>query len=273
MILIFCAFGAELGPLRMLLSDVTPLADDHLRGFRGRVGESTVTLIASGIGVRRAQQAVALALDRFYEVDGIITTGVAGALHADLPIGRVVLADRLIVRRGEEFAAEAVVEAPLSHRETFATALGAARITYATGPLLTSRRAIAKVDDKRRAHEALGAIAVDMESAVIALEAAQPRAAVRLHPDHHGYGHREHRRCATRRRTWPGQAARRRGGADRAAAPRAFLDETDAKSARRHPQHGRGDRRRTQLGRLASGRMGLTLGCCDVGSASGVLET
>ena len=97
----------------------------------------------------------------------------AGALHADLPIGRVVLADRLMVRRGEEFAAEAVVEAPIGHRETFAAALRAARITFATGAILTSRRAIAKVDDKRRAHEALGAIAVDMESALIALEAAR----------------------------------------------------------------------------------------------------
>ncbi|MGO9268112.1 MAG: hypothetical protein ACLQBA_25010 [Candidatus Binataceae bacterium] len=171
MILIFCAFGAELGPLRALLSDAQPLADTELRGFHGRAGGADVTLVASGVGIRRAQRAATLALDRFNEVEGIITTGVAGALHADLPIGRVVLADRLMVRRGEEFAAEAVVEAPIGHRETFATALSAARITFATGGLLTSRRAIAKVDDKRRAHEALGAIAVDMESALIALEA------------------------------------------------------------------------------------------------------
>jgi len=172
MILIFCAFGAELGPLRALLNDSKPLADSELRGFQGRAGGADVTLVASGVGVRRAQRAATLALDRFNEVEGIITTGVAGALHADLPIGRVVLADRLMVRRGEEFAAEAVVEAPIGHRETFATALSAARITFVTGGLLTSRRAIAKVDDKRRAHEALGAIAVDMESALIALEAA-----------------------------------------------------------------------------------------------------
>jgi nucleoside phosphorylase len=96
---------------------------------------------------------------------------VAGALHADLLIGHAVLADRLMVRRGEEFATDAIIEAPHTHRETFAASLGAARIRYMTGPLLTSRRAIAKANDKRRAHEALGAIAVDMESAVIALEA------------------------------------------------------------------------------------------------------
>ena len=173
MILIFCAFGAELGPLRALLSDAKPLAGNELRGFQGRAGGAAVTLIASGVGVRHAQRAATLALDRLDEVEGIITTGVAGALHADLPIGRVVLADRLMVRRGEEFAAEAVVEAPIGHRETFAAALSAARITFATGAILTSRRVIAKVDDKRRAHEALGAIAVDMESALIALEAAR----------------------------------------------------------------------------------------------------
>jgi nucleoside phosphorylase len=170
-ILIFCAFGAELAPLRKLLNDATPLAGDHLRGFRGTVGGSAVTIVASGIGVRRAQQSAAIALERFSEVDRIITTGVAGGLHADLAIGHAVLADRLIVRRGEEFAAESVVEVPHIHREIVAKSLGSARITYTTGPLLTSRRAIAKADDKRRAHEALGAIAVDMESAVIALEA------------------------------------------------------------------------------------------------------
>lgn len=170
-ILIFCAFGAELGPLRNLLSDARPLPGSELRGFQGRAGGTDVTLVASGVGVRRAQRAATLALDRFSAVEGIITTGVAGALHADLPIGRVVLADRLMVRRGEEFAAEAEVEAPVAARATFAAALSAARIEFATGALLTSRRAIARVDDKRRAHEALGAIAVDMESALIALEA------------------------------------------------------------------------------------------------------
>jgi adenosylhomocysteine nucleosidase len=172
MILIFCAFGAELGPLRSLLTDARPLTVNELRGFHGLAGGAQITLIASGIGVRRAQHAAVLALERFGDIEGVITTGVAGALHADLPIGRVVLANRLMVRRGEEFATEAELEAPASHRETFARALDAARIEFSTGPLLTSRRAIARVEDKRRAHEALGAIAVDMESAVIALETA-----------------------------------------------------------------------------------------------------
>jgi adenosylhomocysteine nucleosidase len=172
-ILIFCAFGAELGPLRTLLTDARPLTGSELRGFEGRACGSKVMLIASGIGIRRAQHAATLALSRFNSVEGIIITGVAGALHADLPIGRVVLADRLMVRRGDEFAAETEVEVPLTHREPFAAALDTARIAFAAGPLLTSRRAIAKIADKRRAYEALGAIAVDMESAIIALEAAK----------------------------------------------------------------------------------------------------
>jgi adenosylhomocysteine nucleosidase len=172
-ILIFCAFGAELGRLRTVLSDAKPLTGGDLRGFHGHAGSSEIVLIATGIGVRRAQQAAALALERFDRVKGIIITGVAGALDAALPIGRVVLADRLMIRRGDEFAAEMEIEAPLAHREPFAAALEAARITFAIGPFLTSRRALAKVADKRRAYEALGAIAVDMESAAVALEAAK----------------------------------------------------------------------------------------------------
>src|SRR5262249_37667145 len=62
---------------------------------------------------------------------------------------------------------------PRAHRELFAAALDAARITFAIGPFLTSRRVLAKVADKKRAYETLGAIAVDMESAVVALESAK----------------------------------------------------------------------------------------------------
>ena len=173
MILIFCAFAAELGRLRTLLADPKPLTGSGLRGFRGCAGDSEISLIASGIGLRRAQQAAALALDRLERVNGIIISGVAGALDAALPIGRVVLADRLLVQRGYEFAAEIEIEAPPYHREAFAAALDGARITFAIGPLLTSRRVLATAIDKRRAYEALGAIAVDMESAVIGLEAAK----------------------------------------------------------------------------------------------------
>lgn len=173
MILIFCAFGAELGRLRTLLADAKPLTGGNLRGFQGRTGRSEVALIATGIGVRRAQQTVKLALDRFDRVQGIIITGVAGALDAALPIGRVVLANKLMLRRADEFATDMEIEAPHAHREPFAVALDGARITFAVGPLLTTRRVIATVADKRRAYEALGAIAVDMESAVVALEAAK----------------------------------------------------------------------------------------------------
>jgi hypothetical protein len=78
-----------------------------------------------------------------------------------------------MIRRGEEFASQMEIETPLNYREPFAAALDAARIKYEVGPLLTSRRVIAKVADKRRAYEELGAIAVDMESALIALEATR----------------------------------------------------------------------------------------------------
>jgi adenosylhomocysteine nucleosidase len=174
-ILIFCAFGAELRPLRTLLTEVKALTGSELRGFQGRAGGSDVTLIASGIGIRRAQQAAALVLDHFNGVEKVIITGVAGALSPDLPIGRVVLADKLMVRRGDEFAAETEFEAPLTYRESIAAALDNDRIKFAVGPLLTSRKVIAKVADKVQAYETLGAIAVDMESALIALEAAKRR--------------------------------------------------------------------------------------------------
>jgi adenosylhomocysteine nucleosidase len=171
-ILIFCAFGAELSSLRRLLNNVRPLRQDGLRGFDGYVGHSKVTLIATGIGMRRARHVAALALGHFQNIEWIVTTGVAGALDDTLGIGGIVVADRLMVWRGREFELEAEIEAPTYHRERFGAALNAAPMPFVIGPLLTSRRVIAKAPDKKRAHDAFGAIAVDMESAIIAFEAA-----------------------------------------------------------------------------------------------------
>ncbi|GEM_PF-2377038 len=171
MILVFCAFGAELGSLRQLLSDIQPLTRRGLRGFQGFVGGSQVALIATGIGTRRARQAARLAFDCFKDVQWMVTTGVAGALDAALPIGRVVVADRLMLRRDDEFELDTEIEAPVHCRERAGAALGAAPAPFVIGPILTSSQVIAKAADKKRAYEALGAIAVDMESAIIALEA------------------------------------------------------------------------------------------------------
>jgi adenosylhomocysteine nucleosidase len=171
MILIFCAFGAEFAPLRARLRNATNLYGG-LRGARGDLGGKPATIVVSGVGLRRARESAARAFDTLRGVDHAILTGVAGALHADLQIGDVVIGDRLILRHEQEFASAQILEIAAERVERLAAVLRAAGIHHRRGTMLTSRRAIAIASDKQRAHLALGAIAVDMESAVIADEAA-----------------------------------------------------------------------------------------------------
>ena len=64
------------------------------------------------------------------------------------------------------------IEPALKDFETYSSALDAAGIRYTRGALLTVKYALATGAEKRLAAEHTGAVAVDMETAVIAFEAA-----------------------------------------------------------------------------------------------------
>jgi adenosylhomocysteine nucleosidase len=172
MMLVFCAIGAEFAPLRARLRDCAAIDNTAIRGCSGELAGTPVTLVVSGVGIRRARHSATLALDTLTGVECVMSTGVAGALRSDLQIGDVVIGDRLLMRREEEFASDQTIEVASERVELLAAALRAANIDHTRGAVLTSRRAIAKALDKQRAHAAMGAIAVDMESAVIAHEAS-----------------------------------------------------------------------------------------------------
>ncbi|HZP44695.1 MAG TPA: 5'-methylthioadenosine/S-adenosylhomocysteine nucleosidase [Candidatus Binataceae bacterium] len=172
MMVVFCAFGAELGPLRARLRRPERLGRPGLRGYRGRLGEQEVALVVSGIGIRRAQATAGLALDNLEDVSGVMIAGVAGALHEELGIGDVVVGDRLMLRREDSFTTEHQLEVSPVHLTAALSGLQSQRIKHTRGAIITSRRVVATAAEKRRIRATLGAIAVDMESAVIAQQAA-----------------------------------------------------------------------------------------------------
>jgi adenosylhomocysteine nucleosidase len=172
LILIFCAFGAELDPLRARVQVEKGLDIKGIKGCYGRLGTTKVVLAASGIGMRRAQESARRALDEIPAVDLIILTGVAGALADNLEIGDLVLADRLMTRDGDNNQAARTIEVPHTHFESYASALNRSAIRYARGAILTVKYPLVTGSEKRLAGEHSGAIAVDMETAVIAFEAA-----------------------------------------------------------------------------------------------------
>jgi adenosylhomocysteine nucleosidase len=172
MILIFVALRTELRPIYARLSDTRDLPDLNLNGCQGRIAGVPVTLVVTGMGMRRSRISAARAMDSLSAIDLVISSGVAGGLRDDLTVGQIVLSECLLTCRDGDFQAEEIVDAPTDWTSRFASALEASGMPYAAGLTMTSRHPIVTTADKHRAHlESGGAISVDMESAVIALEA------------------------------------------------------------------------------------------------------
>ncbi len=178
MIVIFYAFGRELSALKRKFETRAALEVVGLTGFRGKLGAAEVAAIATGIGTDRAREAARRALDilsrdSLSQIDFAISTGVAGALSEGLLPGDLVVADRLIAP-ATNLESGRISGVSAGDLDRVKDALRAAAIRFSTGAILTSARPLLTAAEKRRAKSATGAIAVDMESAVLA-DAAQSR--------------------------------------------------------------------------------------------------
>ena len=172
MVLIFVALKAEFYPIRARLSDRGATPDSDLDSYQGRIAGVPVTLAVTGMGMRRSRISAAKAMDSLTAIDLIVTSGVAGGLRDDLTVGQVVLSERLLTCRDDDFQPEQSIDSPSEWIHRLVTALEASGISHVAGPTMTSRRPIMTTADKQRAYLLSGgAISVDMESAAIALEA------------------------------------------------------------------------------------------------------
>ena len=97
MIGILCATPEELAALKARLA-LDPQAQAHgpTRVWTGRHGGQALALAQSGIGKVNAAAAATLLLSRF-EARTLIFCGVAGGLDPALPVGALLLADRLAI--------------------------------------------------------------------------------------------------------------------------------------------------------------------------------
>ena len=172
MIVIFYAFSREVGALKRKFETRAALEIAGLSGFRGKLGGAEVAAIATGIGTDRAREAARRAFDSLSRVDFAISTGVAGALSEGLMPGDLVVADRLIASTVADSDRISGVRA--EDLDRVKNALRAAGIQFSIGAILTSAHPLLTAAEKRRAKSATGAIAVDMESAILA-DAAQSR--------------------------------------------------------------------------------------------------
>ncbi|MBF6567322.1 MAG: hypothetical protein IVW54_00430 [Candidatus Binataceae bacterium] len=173
MILLFYAFGMELRPFKRRLDQRRRLNLDGLKGFRSRFGKLELAAIATGIGPQRAGEAARRTFKAISNPELVIIAGVAGALSPGLAIGDLVVADRLITADADDGLAHHIVEIDRERVEELGAILIEAGMAISTGGIFTSPQVLASGADKRAVREASGAIAVDMESAAIALEAAK----------------------------------------------------------------------------------------------------
>jgi adenosylhomocysteine nucleosidase len=172
LILLFYAFAREIAPFKRRLRRRAPLALDGLHGFRAEVGGKEFAVVGHGIGHRRATDAARRAFDSIPGAELAIGTGVVGALSSGLKPGDLVLSDRILTIDRDGQVTEQVIAVSDSHLRAVGRSLASAGIAYSTGAILTSHRVLATGAEKRRAKESTGAIAVDMETAAIAAEAA-----------------------------------------------------------------------------------------------------
>jgi adenosylhomocysteine nucleosidase len=98
---------------------------------------------------------------------------VSGALSRDLLAGDLVLADRTIAGGAAASPAPVAVAIPDEDIGHFADAFSRRGIRFAVGPVLTVARVLENAADKRAAAASSGAIAVDMESAAVAVAASR----------------------------------------------------------------------------------------------------
>ena len=172
LILIFYAFAREIAPFKRRLRNRAPLALDGLHGFRAEIGGNKFTVVGHGIGRSRASDTARRAFDLIPGAELVIGSGVAGALSSGLKLGDLVLSDRVLTIHADGRVAEQVTAVGDAHLRAVGRALAIAGLAYSTGAILTSHRVLATGAEKRHAKESTGAIAVDMETAAIAAEAA-----------------------------------------------------------------------------------------------------
>lgn len=171
MILLFYAFAREIAPFKRRLENIEPLAHDGFHGFRGELGSKTFSVVGHGIGLTMAREKARRAFDSIPSAELVIGTGVVGALSSGLKAGDLILADRILATRADSDAADHVMTIADAHLRDIGRSLRQAGLNYSTGANLTANRVFATADEKRRAKDSTGAIAVDMETSALAAEA------------------------------------------------------------------------------------------------------
>lgn len=165
-------FAATPWEMRAIRSAFQPVAERTVGGIPVLVhvtGEQEYWLIQTGVGPEKARQCAGRLLDN-QSFSLIISTGFACAL---IPVGiGVLLVGRAVVYCGEEGAASVqTIEVPGEGRDRIISYIQATVSPERMGLFVSTDHVIGSAREKRVFAEKTQAIGLDMESAVLALEA------------------------------------------------------------------------------------------------------
>ena len=119
-----------------------------------------ISLYITGMGAERARHGAERLLSE--GADALVSIGTAGALHRGLTSGTVVVAEKVILNNGETYDFTADWRARALEK------LAAAPLSVHPGNLAHSDSVLCSRQEKSALFQKSGAVAVDMESAVIA---------------------------------------------------------------------------------------------------------
>lgn len=165
---ILAASRRELAPAREALEEIQRGRLGSFRHEMGRAGRVEAHLIETGMGPESAFAAAQAALSELV-VDAVVTTGYAGAL-GPAGVGELILGTEILNWTKDHSQARFRTDPVLMAiaRE----AVGRARAAWSQGAVVTVENVVWRAVEKHALGKVSGAIAVDMESATIALAAA-----------------------------------------------------------------------------------------------------
>lgn len=153
-----------------MLRQMRQVAREQVGGFtiwRGITPRYEVVLVKTGMGVMQAEAAARAIRDRG-QFALFMSTGCAGALAAELVPGDIVVATAAMGNHSH-----GRFETDRDHRDSVRRTAERAGLRVTSGPMLCSPQALATAEHKRAAAAQHGAVAVEMEGASIAAEAAE----------------------------------------------------------------------------------------------------
>jgi len=174
--------GAMDEEIALLLDEMGEVTEEEYAGttyHRGRLEDVSVVLCKSGVGKVNAAVSTQVLIDQ-YQVDAVIFTGVAGALHPDLDIGDIVIstecqqhdvdASPLGFAPGEIPFQETSVFQADPHLVALAEEASEKASGGKTmkGKILSGDQFISDTERVRKLHERFGGMCVEMEGAAVA---------------------------------------------------------------------------------------------------------